>query len=398
MKTLKLLSLLAVLPALALAQATIVTKEAEGEAAIVNKDEKKAFEEAQQQALRSAVEQSAGVRIDADTLVVNNQLVRDQVLTNTSGYVKAFEVVSKSSDKGVVKVKVKAQVITDSLDKDIAAARDLVKRMGRPTLVIVVQEQTIPLKQQAMVNSESLATVLTEVLKADGWDIKDPQAMNKKLRLEGAATLGSTEFKEISNLTKAAYVLYGKAVLRHQDGGGGLIPSTDSKGVQAFFPLTGEYDLALAATDSEDQILKVNGKLGVDPALMKSGKVTLTDSYERTAFDLIRARKDAIVEPARKAILEHLRDQAMNGRKIALSVSGLDGLAQAKDFQKALQAMKGVKETTADGFADGKASYRVSFLGSVEELGLAAESATFKKKKLAVVSASGNVLELKVGK
>lgn len=398
MKTLKLLSLLAVLPALAFAQATIVTKEAEGEAAIVNKDEKKAFEEAQQQALRSAVEQSAGVRIDADTLVVNNQLVRDQVLTNTSGYVKAFEVVSKSSDKGVVKVKVKAQVITDSLDKDIAAARDLVKRMGRPTLVIVVQEQTIPLKQQAMVNSESLATVLTEVLKADGWDIKDPQAMNKKLRLEGAATLGSTEFKEITNLTKAAYVLYGKAVLRHQDGGGGLIPSTDSKGVQAFFPLTGEYDLALAATDSEDQILKVNGKLGVDPALMKSGKVTLTDSYERTAFDLIRARKDAIVEPARKAILEHLRDQAMNGRKIALSVSGLDGLAQAKDFQKALQAMKGVKETTADGFADGKASYRVSFLGSVEELGLAAESATFKKKKLAVVSASGNVLELKVGK
>lgn len=398
MKTLKLLSLLAVLPALAFAQATIVTREAEGDAAIVNKDEKKAFEEAQQQALRAAVEQAAGVRIDADTLVVNNQLVRDQIFSNTSGYVKAFEVVSKSSDKGVVKVKVKAQVITDNLDKDIAAARDLVKRMGRPTLVIVVQEQTIPLKQQAMVNSESLATVLTEVLKADGWDIKDPQAMNKRLRLEGAATLGSTELKEISNLTKAAYVLYGKAVLRHQDGGGGLIPSTDNKGVQAFFPLTGEYDLALAATDSEDQILKVNGKLGVDSAVMKTGKVTLTDSYERTAFDLIRARKDAIVEPARRAILEHLRDQAVNGRKIALSVSGLDGLGQAKDFQKALQAIKGVKETTADGFADGKATYRVSFLGSVDELGLEVESATFKKKKLAVVSASGNVLELKVGK
>ncbi len=398
MKTLTLIPLLVVLPALALAQATIVVKEAEGEAAIVNKDEPKAFEEARQSALRAAVEQAAGVRIDADTVVVNNQLVRDQVFANTSGYVKSFEVLSKQSDKGVVKVKVKAQVITDALDKDIAAARDLVKRVGRPRLVIVIQEQTIPLKEKVLVNSESMATVLTEVLKADGWDIKDAQAMNRKLKLEGAATLGATDLKEIADLSKADYVLYGKAVLRHQDFGAGYFAGTDAKGGQALFPLTGEYDLALAATDSEDQLLKVNGKLGMDKGLLRGAKVELTDSYERTAFDLIKAKKDDIAGPVRRAILEHLREQAMNGKKIALRVTGLESFGAVKDFKKAIETIKGTKEATQDGFANGQADFRVTFLGSTQDFAEQVEAATFKKKKLAVVSATGNTLEVKVGK
>ena len=69
------------------------------------------------------------MRIDADTVVVNNQLVRDQVFANTSGYVKKFDVLEKKADKGVMTVKVKADVITESLEKDIVAARDLVKRI-----------------------------------------------------------------------------------------------------------------------------------------------------------------------------------------------------------------------------------------------------------------------------
>ena len=131
MKTLKLTLLSLALALTAFAQ-TVVTKEGTGEAAIVNKDEIKAFEEAKDKALRSAVEQASGVRIDADTTVVNNQLVRDQVFANTSGYVKKYDVLDKKVEKGVVTVKVKADIITESLEKDVTAARDLVKRIGRP--------------------------------------------------------------------------------------------------------------------------------------------------------------------------------------------------------------------------------------------------------------------------
>ena len=338
MRPLKIAALFLVVGSIALAEvpaaaATAVTKEGTGEAAVINGDQDKAFSEAKERALRNAVEQAAGVKVDADTVTVNNQLVRDQIYSNTSGFVKSSEVVSKEVAKGVMTVKVKAEVITENLDKDIEAAKSLVKRMGRPSIVIVVQEQTLPLGEKVVTNSETVATVLTESFKADGWDIRDSQAMNKSLSLEGAATLGATEIKRIQDLTKSQYVLYGKALMRHQLADGMV------KGA-SYFPVSGEYDLALAATDSEQQITKLSGKL-----IWGTGdKGSPLISYERTAFDLIKSRKEDIVGPVRRAVLEHFRNQQVNGMEIQMSVSGLDSFGAAQQFQKSLEAIKGVKE------------------------------------------------------
>lgn len=394
MKTIKLTLLSVALSITAFAQ-TVVTKEGTGEAAVINKDEIKAFDEAKDKALRAAVEQAAGVRIDADTVVVNNQLVRDQVFANTSGYVKKFDVLDKKVERGVMTVKVKADIISENLDKDLEAARSLVKRMGKPTLVIVIQEQTFPIGGKAIYSSESISIVLTESLKADGWDIKNDQGMNKKLKVDGAVTLTETSAKEIADTSGANFVLYGKALMRHQECGAGyIIPCTDAKGVQSLFMLSGEYDLTVYATDTADQITKLNGKIAMDPKL----KINATDSYERTAFDLIKARKDEIVAPVRKAILEHFRDQTVNGKKLNVSVGGLENFGAAKDFKKSIEAMKGIKEATQDGFANGKAAYRITFLGSSSDFAEVIEGSTFKKKKLNVVSVSGNTLEVQVAK
>ena len=386
MKTLKL-TLLSLTFALTAFAQTVVTTEGTGEAAVVNKDEIKAFDEAKDKALRAAVEQAAGVRIDSDTVVVNNQLVRDQVFSNTSGFVKKFDIVDRKTDKGVVTVKVKAEIITENLEKDLVAARDLVKRMGKPSLVIVIQEQTVPLGQKTIISSESLATVLTDAMKADGWDIKDAQAMNKKLKLEGAATMGATDLKEIADLTKANYVLYGKAVMRHQETGGMLQGAT-------FYPITGEYDLALAATDSDEQITKLTGKLVTSQKKTSSATI----SFERTAFDAINDKRAEIVSPVRKAVLEHFRDQTVNGKKVEVNVAGLETFGSAKDFKKSIESIKGIKDVIQDSFSNGKAVYRVTFLGSSQDFAEAIESSTFKKKKLNIVSVTGNKLEVQVGK
>ena len=173
MKTLKLTLLSLSLAVIAFAQ-TVVTKEGTGEAAVVNKDEIKAFEEAKDKALRAAVEQAAGVRIDADTVVVNNQLVRDQIFANTTGYVKKFDVLEKKIDKGVVTVKVKADIITESLEKDVTAARDLVKRIGRPKVIILIQENTLQADNKAVISSNTFSTVISEAFTADGYDVKYP--------------------------------------------------------------------------------------------------------------------------------------------------------------------------------------------------------------------------------
>lgn len=362
---------------------TIVTKEGTGEAAIVNKDEARAFEEAKNAALRAAVEQASGVRIDADTVAVNNQLVRDQVFANTSGYIKSFDITSKKSEKNVVTVTVKANVITDNLDKDIEAARDIVKRMGRPSIVIVIQEQSVPPGQTGPVNTEVTATVLTDAFRADGWDIKDAQAMNKSLKLD---------MKEVHDLIKANYVLYGHTTVRHlvfDDN----VANQMTKSATNFFPVSAQYDLTLAATDSERQLVKAAGQLQWKPSM---GSAVI--SYETTANNVIRSKKDEIVGSVRRAVLEHFRNEQMNGKQISLSVSGLENFGAVKDFKKSIEAIKGMKEATQDAFSNGKATFKLVYAGSVDDLATEVEAATFKKKKLNVVSATGNTIEVSVAK
>lgn len=398
MKTIKLTLVSLALSLVAFAQATVITKEGVGEAAIVNKDEVKAFEEAKQLALRNAIEQAAGVRIDADTVVVNNQLVRDQVFANTSGYVKKFDVLEKKADKGVMTVKVKADVITESLEKDIVAARDLVKRIGRPKVVILVQESTIQADGKAVINSNTFSTVLTEAFTGDGYDVKDPAFAAGKVRIAPGIVLQQGEAKEIGDLSKADFIMYGTATFRQQsfsdlDGGA---QHTGAMIDKSLFLVSGEYDLSVFATRSGSQIAKLSNNFSfknVGQGVQKS-----MVSYERTALELAKNRKDEINSQVRKAILEYFRNELVNGARLELSVGGLENFGAAKDFKKALEAMKGMKEAIQDSFSAGKAVYRITFLGSSQDLAELVEASTFKKKKLEVVSVSGTGLEVKVGK
>jgi hypothetical protein len=399
MKTLKLTLLSLALSLTAFAQ-TVVTKEGTGEAAVVNKDELKAFDEAKDKALRAAIEQASGVRIDADTVVVNNQLVRDQVFANTSGYVKKFDVLEKKVDKGVMTVKVKADIITESLEKDVTAARDLVKRIGRPKVIILMQESTLQADGKAVINSNTFSTVLSEAFTSDGYDLKDPAYAAGKVRIAPGVVLQQGEAKEIGDLAKADFIVYGTATFRQQSmsnvGDGKNSEAAGGMFDKNLFLVSGEYDLSVFATRSGSSIAKISNNFSFkEPgAAIKNSLV----SYERTALELARARKGEINASVRKAILEYFRNELVNGARLELAVAGLDSFAAAKDFKKSIEGIKGIKEATQDTFANGKAAYRITYLGSSQDFAEAIEASTFKKKKLTIVSVTGNTLEVQVAK
>lgn len=379
----------------------LVTAEATGEAAVVKGDEARAHDEAVKAALRAAVEQVAGVTVEGQTQTLNHVLVRDQVIARSLGYVKKHEVLSRKVDRGVLTVKVKAEVGKGELSKDVEAARALVARFGRPSLVIVIQEQTLQVdgagKAAGVTNSDVTATVLTKAFKDDGWDIKDPAFAMGKVKLAPGVALGGGEVKELGDLTKAAYVLYGTTTVRNQQ----LDPSlsTSQKGVQHAFPVTGEYDLALFATDSGTQLAKISGKLDAGPLPEAPKKVpNLLLSYERTAHDLIHLRAGRIAGPVRQAALEHFRDREQNGAEYAVAASGLGSYAGAQDFKRALEAVPGVKAVEQQDFKGGVGNYRVTFRGTAGDFADAVGKATFKKKKLDVTEVSGNKVGLAVAR
>ena len=77
-------------------------------------DKAKARDDAITDANRRAVEQVAGVLVNAETLVQNSALIKDEVLIQSEGFIKSSEVVEGSErwdDHGLFHTKVRATVL-----------------------------------------------------------------------------------------------------------------------------------------------------------------------------------------------------------------------------------------------------------------------------------------------
>ena len=109
----------------------------EGRAAGTNAN---AMEQAQQDALRKAVEQACGTFISSQTKVKNYAAVYDKAMSFAAGYVNEFEVLERRTEDGISYCKVRAKVSTASFEKEWARLRHTIEAEGNPRCVVVVVE------------------------------------------------------------------------------------------------------------------------------------------------------------------------------------------------------------------------------------------------------------------
>ncbi|MGZ3444225.1 MAG: flagellar assembly protein T N-terminal domain-containing protein [Myxococcaceae bacterium] len=385
-----LLVFLSLVPALAADKLPpVVAREAEGEAAIVGGNVDRASREAREAALRSAVEQVAGVIVSSQSLAVNSQLVSDQVYAHSAGYVRSYEVLSQTTERNVVKVKVRAQVGTAELDRDLQAVQALVRRLQGRKLVILIQEQTID-ERGVTSTSGVTATVLTDAFKRDGWTVIDPSFAAGKVRVSSAVALGATEAKEIGTLSKADFILYGTVGFRDVPADGILV----QPGVpRSAFPLTGDYDLGVFETSAGAQLAKVSGKLRSEMSN------TSINSREESAYNLVKANQGEIVGAVRKAVLESLRASEQNGARIVVEVQNAGDFATLQAFRQQLSVWSAaVREVGSPSLASGTGKLEVTYLGTAERLAQQIDGKSVGKRKVSVTGVSGSALEVKLGK
>jgi hypothetical protein len=382
-------SLLIALTGAAFAADEPVTKEVTGEAAIIDGNKQKAQETAKDNALRTAVEQVAGTLVSSTTLTQNSQLISDQILSHSAGYVSKWEPVGKPVEEaGVIKVTVRATVSTAQLDKDLMAVQALINKLGNRKLVIITQEQTIDINSK-IISSDVMSSVLTEAFKQDGWTIIDPNFAAGKLTLSSG--VGPAEAKQIGELSKADYIIYGNVNYRDQ--------STEGMMMKGMFPVTGEYHLVLFATDSGTQLAELSGKFtGLTKSDLGAGGSAVI-SYERTAFDITRHRGAEIVGNVRAKALEYLRSAEQNGNRVVMNVVGLSEYAAVQGFKKVLSdSVTGVRKVNPGSFGNGKAQFDITFVGSTDDLAERIGGKTYKGKKINVTGVTGNTVEVTLAK
>ena len=84
-------------------------------------------DESLKDAFRNAVRQVVGAVVDAETLVKNDKIISDKVLTYSDGFVKTYDEISKKQDKGLFRTKIKATVERRSVIAKLKAANITIK-------------------------------------------------------------------------------------------------------------------------------------------------------------------------------------------------------------------------------------------------------------------------------
>jgi hypothetical protein len=87
-------------------------------------------EEALKDAFRAAVRQVVGEIVDSETLVNNEELVKDQVLTYSDGFIPEHKVTSEKHDNGLFRVSIQAKVQRRSVIMKLSAANITTKELA----------------------------------------------------------------------------------------------------------------------------------------------------------------------------------------------------------------------------------------------------------------------------
>lgn len=140
--------------------------------------------EATRAALRSAVEQVVGTMVDATTLVENDELIEDEILTYSAGMIASSKVIGepKKSEDGLYAVKVKATVKKGRLEEKLRGASAVnVALDGADLFARMTAAQDNLADAEAMIKAvlaKHVACVVAEVV--PGKDGKSPIDLDPK--------------------------------------------------------------------------------------------------------------------------------------------------------------------------------------------------------------------------
>lgn len=84
--------------------------------------------EALKDTTRNAVQQVVGAYILSDTYVKNSQLIKDEILTNSNGFVKGFKIISQTKDdSGLIKIEAEVEVEPSNVTKRLGELNIVLK-------------------------------------------------------------------------------------------------------------------------------------------------------------------------------------------------------------------------------------------------------------------------------
>jgi len=372
-------------PTLPLIAQETKTVTAEGVAAIQGNARDIARDAAIEDAQKRAVEQAIGILIDSQTQVENYQLISDNILSQTKGYIKQYSVVGETVDSGLLRVRINAEVAISQLSDDLTGIGILLGRMHKPRIMAMIAEQNVGQgaygwwqgSQGEDTDMGAVENAFMDKFTEKGFEFIDHEVALKEIRVTKAyrvPNLSIAQAKTLANQADAEVVIIGKAVAKlYGEIGGGI------KSVQA--------DLTAKAvrTDTGQVIATTNAHA----AAVHISEVTAgTDALRKAAND---AADDMIMK-----ILAVYTKETGGLRSVNITITGLNKIQFVKFKDVLRNQVRGIRDVHERSFTGTTAKISVDSKNGAQSLSDELVLKNFGTFSVEVVSSTANSLELRV--
>lgn len=328
-----------------------------GMGSIVNDNVARAKDEAVQDALRNAIEQTVGTMVSSETLAENFAVVDDRIYQQTRGYIQKYEILEQGKrDAMLYEVKVRALVKTAQLQDDLEAITTLIRRKNTPRLMVLIDEKNIGETATAAHYLEAdLNTAESQLMNQfmkKGFRFVDAATVRQNLDREKEAAILEGDARQaaaVGRRSGAEVVLVGKALAKAVE-------------VEAF----GAKIRSQQATVTVKAIRTDTGDLLAIGT--EQGKFTHIDDVTG-GTKAIQKACDALADPLIAKILDRWSADVNTGGTLTLRVRNVDDYAELNRFKSSLKYyVRGVTSVTQRDFNDGFAVLELEMKGNADDL------------------------------
>jgi len=343
-----------------------------------------------QDALRKAVEQAVGTMVSSETRVQNFQLLNDEILTQSAGYVQNYNVLSENQnqDKKVYEVTIQASVAVGPIKEKLEALGILLRQVGKPRIMILIAEQNIGKQYYSywwghergeQADLTVAENTIMDHFREKGFDFVDHDVQSKEIKVSPAfrvAELNDRAAITLGQQADAEVVIVGKALAKSV----GTIAGTSMKSVQA--------NISLRAIQTD------NGRV------ISSG----TEHAAAVHIDEITAGAEALRKASVKISDKMIDDIIKNFQKrvaattlVQLTVTGLSGHPDLLKFKNMIQSqVRGVERIHERSFSGNVAKMELDLKGNAQSFSEELSRKSFNEFVVKVVSSTWSTVEINV--
>lgn len=361
-----------------------VTINAEGFSSYRADDVARSREEAIEAAQRDAVEQASGVFIQSESTMKNFELVKDEVLARSKGFIKNYKVVQQRRDRELYRVSIEAQVVRAAFIKDMGdALENLYRRIGKPRVLVAIKERMLDAEGVAMAEGDGMLKGVAEkeirkILIKQGFTMVDARAAAGANLLE-VALKGNEILRDqvvrAARTTPAEIVILGNAAVQ-------------AKGAFSQFQV--------AQTDLSLDVIRVDNGQVMASEVTNARGLNIQKSTA-AVLSIQKAAQDITPAVMEQVSYQWIKDKN-EGARIELVISNISFGALIK-LRKALSAdMGGVKKVLQRSYKNKVALIELTARKTPQELAEGLFQPEFESFGLEVESVSSNRLVVKVVK